>query len=47
MVDRGETLILTKDERGDYLSDIMTHEVQREYGVGTAIGRQIGIWTLP
>ena len=47
MVDIGDTMILEKAERGDYLSDIMTHEVQREYGVGTVVGRQIGKWTLP
>ena len=46
VVDQGE-LILERLERGDYLSDIQTFEAQRRYGVGTVIGRQIGIWTLP
>lgn len=47
MVDVGDTMILEKTERGDYVSDIQTHEVQREYGIGTVVGRQIGKWTLP
>lgn len=49
MVDVGDTMILEKNtsERGDYVSDIQTHEVQREYGIGTVVGRQIGKWTLP
>lgn len=47
MVDVGDTMIIEKTEREDYLSDIQTHEVQREYGIGTVVGRQIGKWTLP
>jgi hypothetical protein len=45
-VDEGDTLILEKTERGDYVSDIMTYEVQRHFGVGTVIGRYFGQWTL-
>lgn len=46
-IDEGDTQIIEKDERGDYLSDLMTYEVQRRYGIGTIIGRQFGKWTLP
>lgn len=45
-VDEGDTEILEKTERGDYVSDIMTYEVQRHFGVGTVIGRYFGQWTL-
>ena len=45
-VDEGDTEILEKTSRGDYMSDIMTYEVQRHFGVGTVIGRYFGQWTL-
>ena len=45
-VDEGDTLILEKTERGDYMSDIMTYEVQRHFGVATVLGRYFGQWTL-
>ena len=45
-VDEGDTNILEKTERGDYISDIMTYEVQRHFGVATVIGRYFGQWTL-
>lgn len=46
-IDEGETRILQKEETGDYLSDLMTYEVQRRFGVATVVGRQLGQWTLP
>lgn len=45
-VDEGDTLILEKTDRGDYVSDIMTYEVQRHFGVATVLGRYFGQWTL-
>lgn len=45
-VDEGDTEIVEKTERGDYVSDIMTYEVQRHFGVGTVIGRYFGKWTF-
>lgn len=45
-VDEGDTEILEKTERGDYVSDIMTYEVQRRFGVGSVVGRYFGQWTL-
>ena len=45
-VDEGDTNILEKTERGDYISDIMTYEVQRHFGVSTVIGRYFGQWSL-
>ena len=45
-VDEGDTLILEKTDRGDYISDIMTYEVQRHFGVATVLGRYFGQWTL-
>ncbi len=45
-VDEGDTNILEKTERGDYISDIMTYEVQRHFGVGTVIGRYFGQWII-
>jgi hypothetical protein len=47
MVDEGDTVIVEKTERGDYTSDIQTYEVQRHMGVGTILGRMLGLWTLP
>ena len=46
LVDEGDTQILEKTERGDYLSDIQSYEVQRRFGVGVVIGRQFGQWTI-
>lgn len=46
-VDEGDTEILEKTDRGDYTSDIQTYEVQRHMGVGTILGRMLGLWTLP
>lgn len=46
-IDEGDTEILEKTERGDYTSDIQTYEVQRHMGVGTILGRMLGLWTLP
>ena len=46
-VDEGDTEILEKTNRGDYTSDIQTYEVQRHMGVGTVLGRMIGVWTNP
>lgn len=45
-VDEGDTQIVEKNERGEYVSDLMTYEVQRRFGVATIIGRQFGQWTL-
>ena len=45
-VDEGDTQILERLERGDYISDIQTYEVQRRFGVGTVIARQFGKWTI-
>ena len=45
-VDEGDTQILEKADRGDYVSDIMTYEVQRHFGVATVLGRYFGQWTL-
>lgn len=44
-VDMGTTEI-AKMERGDYISDIQTLEVQRRMGVASVIGRYFGKWTL-
>ena len=49
MVDVGETLIDEITERGEAngrIDDIMKYEVQREFGVGTRIGRYFGQWTI-
>lgn len=45
-VDEGDTQILEKNERGDYLSDLQSYEVQRRFGVGVVVGRQFGQWTI-
>lgn len=47
VVDEGDTIILEEKERGDHLSDIMTYEVQRKFGVASIVGKQFGVWTLP
>ncbi len=46
LVEEGDIQILEKLERGDYVSDIMTYEVQRRYGTGVVLGRKFGSWTL-
>lgn len=49
MVDAGETIIDEITERGEAngrIDDIMKYEVQREFGVGTRIGRYFGQWTI-
>jgi len=46
-VDEGDTEISEIDERDSkYTSDLMTYQVQRRYGIGVVIGRQIGQWTI-
>ena len=40
------TTEVEKAERGDYLTDLMTLQVSRRFGVGTVIGRQFGQWTI-
>ena len=45
-VDEGETEILEYTERGDYMDDSATYEMQRKMGVGVALGRYFGEWTL-
>ena len=46
LVEEGDIQILEKLERGDYVSDIMTMEVQRRYGTGVVLGRKFGSWVL-
>lgn len=45
-VDVGDTEILERTEKGDYMDDTMSYEVQRSMGVGTVIGRYFGEWTI-
>lgn len=45
-VEEGGIEILEKSERGDYLSDLMTYEVQRRYGTGVVLGKKFGSWVL-
>ena len=45
-IEEGDIQILEKMERGDYLSDLQTYEVQRRYGVGVVLGRKFGSWVL-
>ena len=45
-VEEGDILIKEDTERGDYLSDLMTYEVQRRYGTGVVLGRKFGSWVL-
>jgi hypothetical protein len=40
------TTEVEKTERGDYVTDLMTLQVSRRFGVGTVIGRQFGQWTI-
>ena len=46
MVDEGDTEIIEKLERGDYLSDLQTYEVQRRLGFGLYLGRYFGQWEI-
>lgn len=46
-VDEGDTEVSEITDRDSkYTSDIMTYEVQRRFGVGVVLGRQIGQWTI-
>lgn len=45
-IDEGDTNILEKMERGDYLSDLQTYEVQRRFGTGVVLGRMFGNWDI-
>ena len=45
-VDEGDTQILERMERGDYLSDLQTYEVQRRFGTGVVLGRMFGNWDI-
>lgn len=49
VVDVGETVIDEITERGEAnanISDLMKYEVQREFGVGTRLGKYFGMWTI-
>ena len=46
VIDEGSTEIIERLEKGDYLSDIQTYEVQRRYGVGCVLGRYFGFWKI-
>lgn len=48
-VDEGDTEVTEvteKGEAGGRIDDLMTYEVQRNFGVATVIGRQFGQWTM-
>ena len=48
-VDVGETMITEVTERGiaqGRMDDVQSYEVQREFGVGTRLGRYFGQWTI-
>lgn len=45
-IDEGDTQILEKMERGDYVSDLQTYEVQRRFGTGVLLGRIFGNWDI-
>lgn len=45
-VDEGDTQILEKVERGNYVSDLQTYEVQRRFGTGVLLGRVFGNWDI-
>lgn len=45
-IEEGDIQILEKMERGDYVSDLQTYEVQRRYGTGVVMGRKFGSWIL-
>lgn len=46
MIDEGGVDILESLERGDYLSDLQTYEVQRRMGFGIVLGRYFGYWDI-
>ena len=46
MIDEGDTQIMEKLDREDYLSDFQTYQVTRRYGVGSVLGRYFGQWIL-
>ena len=49
-VDRGETLVnevLDRGEQNGRWDDIMSYEIQREFGSGIVLGSYLGEWTLP
>lgn len=46
MIDEGDTQIIEKLEKGDYLSDLQTYQVSRRFGVGSVLGRYFGQWTI-
>lgn len=46
MIDEGDTEIIERLERGDYLSDIQTYEAQRRMGFGIVLGRFFGYWDI-
>ena len=45
-IDEGDTEILEKVEKGDYLSDFQTYQVTRRFGVGCVLGRYFGEWKM-
>lgn len=45
VIDEGDTQIIEKLEREDYLSDLQTYQVSRRLGVGSVVGHYIGSWT--
>lgn len=46
MIDEGDTQIIEKLERDDYLSDLQTYQVSRRFGVGSVLGRYFGQWVI-
>ena len=46
MIDEADTEIIEKMERGDYLSDLQTYEVQRRMGFAVVLGRYFGYWDI-
>lgn len=46
-VDEGDTEVSEYTEKdAKYTSDLMTYQVQRRFGVGVVLGRQVGQWTI-
>lgn len=46
IVDEGDTEIVEATEKGELMTDIMTYEVQRRFGVGSVVGRYFGEWDM-
>ena len=46
IVDEGDTEIVEVTEKGELMTDIMTYEVQRRFGVGSVVGRYFGEWDM-